>query len=156
MISVKINLSDEQLRRVADDPAPFGSALFSGMTDVKNYLTNYIITNKLSGQVLNRVTGTLQRSMEEGAIVEQTAPAAARLVFRLLDPKALSYGRLWEFGGTIPGYIHHNLFGRGITAVMPERTVAARPYTAPSISESLDVIRRLIAAPLVEAFKGHA
>lgn len=46
----------------------------------------------------------------------------------------LEYARIHDLGGTIRAYTHRNLFGRGIVAQMPARTVRAykgRGYLKP-------------------------
>ena len=50
------------------------------------------------------------------------------------------YAAIHEYGGTVqqPAYTHRNLFGRGIVAQMPARsvTVGARPFLEPALKQA--------------------
>ncbi len=67
----------------------------------------------------------------------------------------LSYGRIWEEGGTIPAhtilpkngrFLVFQMHGQTVFARMvkkPARTVQARPYLAPALSDSFNKIREI-------------
>jgi phage gpG-like protein len=95
---------------------------------------------KLTGQVLkvqtNRLRGSISLRVIEGSAA----------VFAAVGTN-VEYGRAWELGFTVKPYLHANLFGKGIKANMPGRTVPARPFLRPTLTEMTPEIKvRLKAA----------
>jgi phage gpG-like protein len=103
-----------------------------------------VVLEKLTGQVLKRQTGTLARS------IFTRIDASSTSVIGTVGTN-LSYGRAWELGFTTKSYVHHNLFGKGITATMPARTYAARPFLKPSLQEMKSAITKALHKAVKEA-----
>lgn len=78
-------------------------------------------------------TGTLRRS------IAYTQPETANGVTTGQVGSDLPYALLLEMGGFVPKepYVHPNLFGKGIKAVMKPHYRAPRPYLFPSLVEGL-------------------
>jgi hypothetical protein len=75
------------------------SAAISAITDIDQQLAAYIVAEKLSGQVLNRVTGTLQSSIQPIPTVEADGMVTGGV--EQVDDIA-PYGKFHEFGAYIP------------------------------------------------------
>lgn len=99
-------------------------ALFKAMQRQMIGLRNYVVSQKLSGQVLNTKTGTLRRAqfsdaMQEGSEIRGLVAT---------DPSASKYGRIHEYGGTFTVREHLRRTARGT------RTIAAHSVTYPERS----------------------
>lgn len=79
-------------------PTALLEALLKKMNVITADLRNYIITDKLSGQVLNKRTGRLQQSIQRD--VSSSDLAVTGKVFSAGDAKA--YAGAHEFGAHIP------------------------------------------------------
>jgi len=94
-------LGDAKLiARLEAMPASVAASLLRKVSMLVLKLQNYIQTNKLSGQVLNRKSGRLMRSI--GTKVEQTATAVLGIVFQSSD---VPYGRIHEYGGKTAAHV---------------------------------------------------
>lgn len=123
------------------------SELTSAIELLSPELAAFIIEQKLSGQVLNKVTGQLQSSVRSGP-TEISGDAITGTVIQ--DDSIASYGLIHEYGGDIPSRtgspmrwigregspIFRN-FAKGFT--LPERSFmrSALEDFAPYIEESL-------------------
>lgn len=81
-------------------PASVHAALLQKVQTLALRLESWIKTKKLSGQVLNRGSGRLIRSI--GSKVDQTAQAVWGIVFQSAD---VPYGGIHEFGGKTSAHI---------------------------------------------------
>lgn len=81
-------------------PAAVHAALLQKVSALTLKLEAFVKTRKLSGQVLNRKTGALIRSI--GSKVEQTAQAVWGIVFQSSD---VVYGGIHEYGGMTSAHI---------------------------------------------------
>lgn len=94
MIRVGLQGDRELIERLDAMPASVAASLLRKVWELALKLKNYIQREKLSGQVLNRKTGRLMRSID--AKVEQTVKAIFGIVFQSSD---VPYGAIHEFGG---------------------------------------------------------
>ena len=108
----------------------------AGLERARNYTKR-----RLTGEVLRVQTGRLRNS-----IAIDTETRGNRILGRI--GTNVVYGRLWELGGTIPGYtivprtakaLRFVIDGKVIFAKkvqMPPRVVKARPFIKPSLKEA--------------------
>jgi len=82
------------IARIEAMPASVAASLLRKVYSLALKLENYIKQNKLSGQVLNRKSGRLMRSIANK--VEQTGQSIYGIVFQSAD---VPYGGIHEFGG---------------------------------------------------------
>jgi hypothetical protein len=68
-------------------------------------LMRRVMQDKLSGQVLNVRTGNLRRSIPRGTKVVESGDNIVGVVGLGDDKKVAKYGRLHEYGGTIPAHV---------------------------------------------------
>lgn len=122
-------------------------ALSRKVTELRLMLEAYIKTEKLSGQVLNRRTSALFRSINGETIRE--AMAVWGRVFSAGDVK---YAAIHEFGGTIPAHkveaskaeaLHFVLGGKDIfvkSVQIPEVHMPERSYMRSGLSDKRTII----------------
>jgi phage gpG-like protein len=67
-------------------------------------LMRKVMEEKLSGQVLNKRTGNLRRSIPRGTHVTETGSSVVGVVGLGDDQKIAKYGAIHEYGGTIPAH----------------------------------------------------
>lgn len=90
----------ELIARLNNIPGNVHKALLKKITSLAGDLRNYVIRDKLSGQVLNKVTGKLQQSIQR-EVIDSTESIIGR-VFSAGDVK---YAGIHEFGGYIPPHV---------------------------------------------------
>lgn len=142
-------------------PSAVNEALFRKVTILSLKLENLVKTGKLNGQVLNRVTGALARSIHS-KVDRNTASVIGR-VFSSGDVK---YARIHEYGGkTAPHIIEPKnakalAFGGGVYArvnhpgsVMPERSFLRSALHDMSTEISIGLKQAVVQA-LVKQVKG--
>lgn len=94
MIRVALVGDKKLIARLEAMPASVAASLLRKVHVLVLKLQTYIQRDKLSGQVLNRKSGRLMRSIQTK--VEQVASAIYGIVFQSAD---VPYGRIHEFGG---------------------------------------------------------
>ncbi len=97
MITVAVNGDKELITKLDKVPAELNKSLTKAITILTLELKNYIIRNKLSGQVLNHRTGNLWRSIQAAPVIN-TGDFIEGKVFSSGDVK---YAAIHEYGGTI-------------------------------------------------------
>lgn len=96
LVSIEMQGDSSLVARLTDMPATVRAILQAKVRALAADLEGYIKVNKLDGQVLNRVTGALSRSINNR--VEVIAGAVWGLVFSAGDVK---YAAIHEYGGVI-------------------------------------------------------
>lgn len=99
MFSISMQGDQQLIMRMNSMPATLRGALYNKCLMLSEMLHNYIITNKLSGQVLNHKTGALWRSIRHGAEQSDT-----RVIGRVWS-SGVKYAAIHEFGGYIPPHV---------------------------------------------------
>jgi phage gpG-like protein len=94
MLSIKITGSDELQRRLAGVPDRVRASLLAKVWILAIELENYVKRDKLSGQVLNAVTGRLRRSIHSDVKV-----VGDTVVGRVFSSGDVPYADIQEFGG---------------------------------------------------------
>lgn len=100
MIRVVVVGDKEVIARLDAMPASVAASLLRKVHALSLKLQSYIQREKLSGQVLNRKSGRLMRSI--GQKVEQAVHAVYGIVFQSSD---VPYGRIHELGGRTSAHL---------------------------------------------------
>ena len=100
MINVTLTGDREILAKLGSIPTVVQAAVLKKVYELTLRLEAYVKTEKLNGQVLNRKTGRLARSI--GSRVEETANLIVGIVFQSSD---VPYGAIHEFGGKTAAHI---------------------------------------------------
>lgn len=163
MITVRLVGDTALIARLDRMSIAVQAALLRKVNELNLRLVNYIQTQKLSGQVLNRKTGRLMRSIHSK--VEQMAKAVYGIVYQSSD---VPYGRIHELGGrTAPHVIlpkkasvlafnwkGENVFFRRVNhpgSVFPERS-----YMRSSLREMSEEISLGLKQAVVEGIQAGA
>jgi len=94
-------VGDRQIiARLDSMPQAVNEALYAKVLSLSLKLEAYVKTNKLNGQVLNRITGALSRSIHSK--VERAVSAVFGMVFSSGDVK---YAGIHEYGGVTPPHV---------------------------------------------------
>lgn len=96
LLNVSMVGDKELLLKLKRTPASLQAALYAKSLQLALMLEAYIKTSKLNGQVLNRISGALARSINNK--VERTANGVLARVFSSGDVK---YAGIHEYGGVI-------------------------------------------------------
>lgn len=99
MLKVEIT-ADKAIAKLDHLPESVHASLLKKVYQLTLMLENWVKTQKLAGQVLNKKSGRLVRSI--GSKVEATPTAITGIVFQSAD---VPYGRIHEFGGSIPAHV---------------------------------------------------
>lgn len=100
MIRLEIKGGQEAIAFFKRMPASVHASLVKKVTFLTIKLEAYIKTEKLAGQVLNKKTGRLVRSI--GHKMSITDSRITGIVFQSAD---VPYGGIHEFGGSIPAHV---------------------------------------------------
>ncbi len=129
MITVTVIGREELRARIDAMPSRVHDALLRTITGLALQLEAYVKSDKLSGQVLNKITGNLQGSIHSNVIDEGTS------ITGRVYSAGVNYAAIHEYGGQIPDRYPVNAkalhffvggkevfakFARGFT--MPERS----------------------------------
>lgn len=101
MLNIEVDDRSIQLR-LGNLPRKLQEKLTQTMMYLTQTLRNYIITDKLSGGVLNRRTGDLARSIQDK--VESSSSAVVGTVYS--TGHASIYSRIHEYGEIFQKYVH--------------------------------------------------
>jgi len=97
----KIEVDDSVIRARLDSmPARVHDALLKKVSELAEKLRTHVVSDKLSGQVLNRRTGALARSIAEN--VEDAGTSITGKVFSSGDVK---YAAIHEYGGVTAAHV---------------------------------------------------
>lgn len=125
------------------------TALRSGMREAMDELAQYIVASKLSGQVLQRRSGSLAEAVEASVRVKVTDDAIIGSINP--KPKRMPNEGLWEEFGTHHAAIAHELHvfaAPGGQIVFTEDIkafdIAPRPFMNPSLHEQEQQIANTI------------
>lgn len=143
-------------------PKAVQAALLKKGERLRSMIRQYIISKKLSGQVLNKKSGKLQRN-------QRVKMEATQNKIILTAYNVSRYGSIHEKGGYIPAHIIepkkalalHWTKGRGKKTSdvfarkvdMPTVRMPKRPYMAPSMKELSTTISMELKKSIVEALK---
>ena len=129
-MNVTIVGDKELIARLQRMPGAVQAALKIKVTQLALMLEAYVKTQKLDGQVLNRITGRLARS-----IANKVTATATEVIARVFSSGDVKYAGIHEFGGKtmphiiVPKNAHALAFGGGFYAKvnhpgsnMPERS----------------------------------
>jgi phage gpG-like protein len=129
-------------------PEKLRSALLTKMDFLSKYLQRYVVTQKLSGQVLNKRSGDLQRSISQQ--VTTSGDTVTAKVYS--DSSVAPYAGIHEFGGKTPPHIIEAKNGKalmfdwnGKTVFFqkvnhPGSTMPERSFLRSSLDENRDYI----------------
>ena len=126
-------------------------------------LQSHVVRNKLSGQVLKRVTGNLASSINVGgkdSASEFVESGQGDIIGRV--GTKVRYGRIHEFGGTVTVKAHtrrfNKVYGRPVTPGVMEvgahsATYPERSFLRSSLNDRSDIIRSALRRAVGEAMK---
>lgn len=100
IVNVTIVGGDRLISQIRGMPRAINAALYKKTLTLAIKLENLVKTGKLNGQVLNRITGALARSIHHD--VSNTGTGALGRVFSSGDVK---YAAIHEYGGTTSPHI---------------------------------------------------
>lgn len=149
MLELSFNESDQRVRAwLQSMPPKLTAALYQEMQRQMIGLRNYIVANKLSGQVLDTKHGTLRRA--QIPTVEQQGNIIVGI--EATDPTASKYGFLHEYGGTFTVREHLRNTSHGTRTVREHSiTFPERSYMRSSLREMTPTIREGLQAALNKA-----
>lgn len=101
MFNVEVDDRSIQLK-LGNLPRKLQERLTQSMIYLTQLLRNYIITDKLTGGVLNRRTGDLARSIQDK--VDSSVSAVVGTVYS--TGHAAIYGKIHEYGAIFQKYVH--------------------------------------------------
>ncbi len=116
--------------------------VFMAINKLAIELQSYIVKEKLSGQVLNKVTGNLQQSIQQKVVATPTEITAT--VFSAGDVK---YAAIHEYGGT---YSRYGRLAGDYTVRVPERS-----YMRSSLRDFAEKIKSDIQQAAVLGIRGE-
>lgn len=102
MLKIEMRGDTEVIAKLNNVPSSLRRELTKEVTALTLRLESRIKRDKLSGQVLNRVTGRLSRSVHSVMPVAQTPNGVVGSVKQSGDVK---YGAIHEFGGKTPAHV---------------------------------------------------
>lgn len=114
-------------------------------------LVRYVKERKLSGQVLNRRTGTLSRSIK-GAVIDEPARIIGDVASRSGGNAPLKYAARWEYGfkgsEKVRQHIRRTATGgtANVRSFVRNINLNARPYLRPSKEENTGYIKETLQA----------
>lgn len=108
-------------------PDKLRSALLTKVDFLTKYLQRYVITQKLSGQVLNKRSGDLQRSISQQ--VTQNGDTVTGKVYA--DSSVAPYAGIHEFGGTTPPHVIEAKNGKALMFDWNGKTVFFKKINHP-------------------------
>lgn len=154
---IYVALKEEQrlTAKYAALPRSIQAALAKKGEQLRQMLRRYVIDRKLSGQVLNRKTGRLQRNTRATMTVTKTT-------LRIVLGTVSRYGRIHEKGGVIPAHTiepkrakvlswtkyGERQFARQVN--LPPVSMPKRPFLAPSLRENQKKMSLALKAAIVE------
>ena len=100
IVNVTVSGDRELIERFHEMPAAVNQALYVKVMMLALKLEKLVKTGKLNGQVLNRITGALSRSIHN--VVDRNKEAVIGRVFSSGDVK---YAGIHEYGGTTKAHI---------------------------------------------------
>ncbi len=110
-INLRLNAMSENVK----------SALKQKITDLADELRSYVITNKLSGQVLNAISHNLQRS-----IFYDVQESGNTIYGRVASDGSVKYAGIHEFGGTTPPHDIYPVNGKALHFAMGGEDIFAK------------------------------
>jgi phage gpG-like protein len=162
MAAFKLTGADEVLQRFGRLGADVQACLFATSQTLAASLQTHIQQDKLSGQILNRLSGDLAASI--AATVEIGDGVVTAQVFAANPPP---YAGILEFGGVIPAHdvrpvsaeaLSFMLEGRQVfakVAHIPDVTVPAHSYLRSSLQDMADEIASELQQAVARALKGQ-
>lgn len=160
MINIELQGQEQLLARFESMPGRLRDALLRKMHVVTQDIRNYIVTQKLSGQVVNKRTGNLQRS-----ITPDVSSSGSSVTGKVFSSGDVKYAGILEYGGqTAPHEIVATkaqalAFMMGGKQVFfkrvnhPGSKIEARRFMRDSLKEETPYIRDQIQAAANEAVK---
>ena len=141
MLNFQITGDRQVVERFAAMPENVHKALVNKITALAFKLQAKVVNEKLSGQVLNRVTGKLARS-----IFSEVEDEPEKITGKVASSGDVKYAGFWEFGfsGTenVKEHISHSVNGKAFTVRAHTRNVneAPRSFLRSSLGEMQDEI----------------
>jgi hypothetical protein len=152
---VEVVGADKLVAKFENYSAKLHTELKRTMEYIVQYLAEYCRTNKLSGQVLHRRTGTLSRSIR-GTVDDQTSRIIGTVTSRSKGNSPLEYAGFWELGfqgqENVRAHMRRNANG-GMSSVREHvRNVnqAARPFLKPTRDENVGFVQEQMRAVLTK------
>lgn len=133
---------DAVIARFAKIVSNLPAAVLTAMKTQMVALADYVRVNKLSGQVLNRRSGNLSRSITGQAEITGFS------VVGTMGSKGVPYAGIHEFGAVFTREITQ-AFGRPIVPVMATFHYPERAFLRPSARENQDKINAALRAAVI-------
>ena len=135
MYSVEVKGVEQVIKNLQAAEVEMKKAKVYKMRDAINYTKNYIKNNKLSGQVLQKRTGKLKKSI--GNKINTSGQDVIGRVFPRVGANFPPYGYVHETGGIIKPkkkeYLHFVIGGNWVK--VKQVKIPARPYMQPTTEE---------------------
>lgn len=100
MLNIQISGTDEVLKRLKSKPAQVRSALLQKVYILTLKLEAHVKNDKLSGQVLNTVSGRLKRSIQSKIV-----DSGETITGQVFSSKDVPYNAIQEFGGKTSAHL---------------------------------------------------
>lgn len=93
MLNVTVTGLTEVIQRFSEMPSKVHDGLLAEITKQALDLQRYVVTEKLSGQVLNKITGKLASSIQH-----DVTDSGSSIIGRVYSNNSVSYAAAQEFG----------------------------------------------------------
>lgn len=165
IVTGKVSGDEQVIKRLQSIPPSVHAKLLAAVTRLTIELQGYVVRNKLSGQVLKRVTGTLVRSIQP-KVVNDANGIIGIVGSRSNESKALKYAAVHEYGfkGVVTVKSHLRMqtmaWGKSITPTQVtvkehamKMNIHERSFLRSSLAENADNIRAKIGKAIGEGIK---
>lgn len=132
MLSITLVGKEQVVARLDRMPGKIHDAVFKEITELCLMIENYVKTQKLSGQVLNKISGRLQSSIHGD---ELPRDSGGTITGRIFSAAPMPYAAIHEFGfhgtETVREHIRTTVFGKKVS-----------PFTVPSFTRTMNMPER--------------
>jgi hypothetical protein len=143
MLNVTVTGLTEVIQRFSEMPSKVHDGLLAEITKQALDLQRYVVTEKLSGQVLNKITGKLASSIQH-----DVTDSGSSIIGRVYSNNSVSYAAAQEFGAQIPDRypvnakaLHFFVGGQEVFAKFARGfTLRERSFLRSSLSDKKDQI----------------
>lgn len=155
LIQVTVVGADRVAQKLRDMPAEIRSKLFKAVQAQWLGLQAHVVRDKLSGQVLKRVTGNLASSINAGGVDSLSEMKQSPDEITGIVGTKVRYAAIHEYGGTvtIPTQRRTSKLGKSYTVRAHKATFPERSFLRSSIRDRATQIRDAIQSSVQAAVR---
>lgn len=160
MITVTLVGDKELIAKFTAMPRNVHDAVLSKVNYLAEKLKNHVVNDKLSGQVLNHVTGKLWRSIQQTVSDDTTS-----ITGKVYSAGDVKYAAIHEYGGRTPPHVIEAKTGKALAFTMggkqvffkkvnhPGSVMPERSYMRSSLADMKEEITSSIKDAVLEGVK---